>query len=68
MTKTYRILICCPGGRYGQLPSETFLLNMNGKAKKFDSHEATEYEIHRIVGMNSFKIIPTKYKPTYKIV
>lgn len=67
-TKSFRILICKPGGRYGRLPSSSYMLWLDRKPQKFRRLADALREIDRIRNSAGFKAIPPKYRPTYKVV
>lgn len=66
--KWFRIKIKSPGGRYGQLPSESILLGLDNKPWRFRSHRDAQARIAYMMASNSYRIIPDPYKPTYEVV
>ena len=64
----FRILICKPGGRYGQLPSSSYMLDLGNKVARFRSRESAQNEVDRMMGKKSYKQMPAGHRPTYKIV
>ncbi len=64
----YKILICKPGGRYGQIAHQFYLKDENNKDVKYQDKAGAENRVRIMMEAPSYLRLPVAYRPEYKVV